>query len=64
MATTISSFLCKPNHEFIEAQLRLKRNAMAIYQDLVDQHSFAGQFNSVKRFVAKLRHKEPSNSTV
>ena len=51
--------LCEPHREFIEAQLRLKRNATAIYQDLVDQHSFGGQYNSVKRFVAKLRHKEP-----
>ena len=51
--------LCEPHREFIEAQLRLKRNAMAIYQDLVDQHGFAGQYNSVKRFCAKLRHKEP-----
>ena len=44
---------------FIEAQLRLRRNAMAIYQDLVDQHGFAGAYNSVKRFVGKLRHREP-----
>jgi len=51
--------LCEPHREFIEAQLRLKRNAMAIYQDLVDQHSFAGQYNSVKRFCARLRHKAP-----
>jgi len=51
--------LCEPHREFIEAQLRCKRNAMAIYQDLVDQHGFAGQYNSVKRFVARLRHKEP-----
>ena len=51
--------MCEPHREFIEAQLRLKRNATAIYQDLVDQHSFGGQYNSVKRFVAKLRHKEP-----
>lgn len=51
--------LCEPWREFIETQLRLKRNATAIYQDLVDQHGFAGQYNSVKRFCAKLRHKEP-----
>jgi len=51
--------LCEPHREFIEAQLRLKRNAMAIFQDLVDQHGFAGQYNCVKRFVARLRHKEP-----
>ena|GEM_PF-1615033 len=42
-----------------KAQLRLKRNAMAIFQDLADQHGFAGQNISVKRFIAKLRHKEP-----
>ena len=51
--------LCEPHRDFIEAQLRLKRNATAIYQDLVDQHGFAGQYNSVKRFCARLRHKEP-----
>ena len=56
---SVATSLCEPHREFIEAQLRLKRNAMAIFQDLVDQHGFAGQYNSVKRFVAKLRHKEP-----
>jgi hypothetical protein len=40
-------------------QLRMGRNAMAIYQDLVYQHGFGGAFNSVKRFVAPLRHKAP-----
>jgi hypothetical protein len=51
--------LCEPWREFIEAQLRLKRNATAIFQDLVDQHGFAGQYNSVKRFVSKLRKTQP-----
>lgn len=51
--------LCQPWRSFIEAQLRLKRNATAIYQDLVDLHGFAGAYNSVKRFVGKLREKEP-----
>ena len=51
--------LCEPHREFIEAQLRLKRNAMAIYQELVDQHGFSGHYNSVKRFVAKLRYRAP-----
>mgnify|MGYP002779509224 CR=1 FL=1 len=55
----LASSLCEPHREFIQAQLRLKRNAMAIFQDLVDQHGFAGQYNSVKRFVARLRQKEP-----
>ncbi len=57
--TPVATSLCEPHRDFVEAQLRLKRNAMAIYQDLVDSHGFAGQYNSVKRFVAKLRHKEP-----
>ena len=50
---------CEPHRGFIEAQLRLRRNAMAIYQDLVDQHGYAGAYNSVKRFALKLRHREP-----
>ncbi len=32
---------------------------MAIYQDLVDRHGCAGAYNSVKRFVGKLRQREP-----
>ena len=57
LATTIS--YCEAYREFIEAQLRLKRNAMSIYQDLVDRHGFVGKYNSVKRFCAKLRVVEP-----
>jgi len=33
----------------------LRRNAVAIHQDLVDTHGFTGAYNTVKRFVAKLR---------
>jgi transposase len=55
----VATSLCEPHREFIEAQVRLRRNAMAIFQDLVDAHGFAGQYNSVKRFVARLRHQEP-----
>lgn len=50
---------CEPHRAFIDAQLRLGRNATAIYQDLVDQHGFDGAYNSVKRFCAQLRHREP-----
>ncbi len=56
-ATSVSA--CEPHRAFIEAQLRLQRNATAIYQDLVDQVAFAGAYNSVKRFCARLRCKEP-----
>jgi hypothetical protein len=56
-ASTVSA--CEPYRGFIEAQLRLRRNAVAIYQDLVDQHGFAAGYTSVMRFVRKLRHREP-----
>lgn len=55
----VTASACEPYRAFIEAQLRLRRNAMAIYQDLVDRHGFTGAYNSVKRFVGKLRHREP-----
>lgn len=58
-ATSGTTSLCEPHRGFIEAQLRLSRNAMAIYQELVDSHGFAGRYNSVKRFVARLRVREP-----
>ena len=56
---SVVTSLCEVHREFIEAQLRLRRNATAIYQDLVDAHGFTGAYNSVKRFVRALRHKEP-----
>ena len=58
-AVTSSTSKCEPHRAFIDAQLRLGRNAMAIYQDLVDLHGFDGAYNSVKRFAATLRHKAP-----
>ena len=50
---------CEPHRAFIEEQLKLNRNATAIYQDLVDRFGFGGAYNSVKRFAAKLRRREP-----
>jgi transposase/5S rRNA maturation endonuclease (ribonuclease M5) len=50
---------CEPHREWIEAQLRLGRNAMAIYQDLVERFGFTHRYNSVKRFVRGLRRKDP-----
>ena len=46
---------CAPFLEFIELSLSKGRNAKAIWQDLVDDHGFAGRYASVKRFVRKLR---------
>jgi transposase len=46
---------CVPYQELIERALGRGRNAMAIWQDLVDQHGFPGRYASVRRFVGKLR---------
>ena len=58
-AVSASTSKCEPHRAFIDSQLRLGRNATAIYQDLVDLHGFDGAYNSVKRFAAQLRHKQP-----
>ena len=55
----LTTSICEPYRAFIEAQLRYKRNYTAIYQDLVDQHGFAGAYNSVKRFCGGLCKHEP-----
>src|SRR5664279_2417922 len=41
--------------EMIESELSRGRNAMGIYQDLVDRHGFRSGYQSVQRFVRKLR---------
>jgi len=50
---------CNPHRQWIEEQIRLGRNAMAIYQDLVERFNFGHKYNSVKRFVRKLKQKAP-----
>ena len=50
-----SASACEPYREAIELGLSQGRNAMAIWQDLVDAHGFTGGYQSVKRFVRKLR---------
>ena len=40
------------------------RNAMAIWQDLVDDHGFRARYASVKRFVLKLRGSAPAEARV
>jgi len=50
---------CEPHRAFIEAQLRLRRNFTAIYQDLVDQFGFSASYNSVKRFAATMVEQDP-----
>jgi transposase len=50
---------CEPHRAWIEEQVRLKRNAQAIYQDLVDRFGLSARYNSVKRFVRGLRRVDP-----
>jgi transposase len=51
---------CEAHREWIEAQVRLGRNATAIYQELVDRFGFTPRYNSVKRFCRALRKQEPA----
>jgi transposase len=46
---------CEPYREPIVDAVHRGRNAMAIWQDLVDDHGFTARYASVRRFVAKLR---------
>jgi len=55
---------CEPHRVFIEAQVALGRNAQSIYQDLVEFHGFTHRYNSVKRFVGRLRVREPERYDV
>src|SRR5246500_1099849 len=41
--------------EMIELELSRGRNSMSIWQDLVDKHGFTSSYQSVQRFVLKLR---------
>jgi transposase len=50
---------CAPHREWIEKQVRLGRNAVSIYQDLVERYNFPNKYNSVKRYVRGLKKKEP-----
>jgi transposase len=45
----------EPYREMIELELERGRNAMGIWQDLVDGHGFTGGYQSVRRFVRGLR---------
>jgi len=49
----------EPYREAIEQGLRQGRNAMSIWQELVDRHGFPGSYESVKRFVRRQRGIQP-----
>ena len=50
-----SASACEPYRELIELGLARGRNAMAIWQDLVSEAGFTSGYQSVRRFVGKLR---------
>ena len=52
---TTTASASEPYRELIEQALTKGRNAKAIWQDLVDDHGFVGGYQSVKRFINKLR---------
>jgi len=63
-APATASSACEPHRGWIEAQVLLGRNAVAIYQDLVESHGFGHRYNSVKRFVARLKARAPERFDV
>ena len=60
----VASSACENHRAWIEAQVQLGRNAQSIYQDLVERHEFGHRYNSVKRFVHRLRAREPERFDV
>ncbi len=56
---TRSQSLCHEHHEHIEEKVLSKLTAQRIYQDLCEEKGFEGSYDSVKRFVRKLKKLEP-----
>jgi hypothetical protein len=59
-----SASACEPYRELIAEALGRGRNAMAIWQDLVDDHGFTARYASVRRFVVTLRGAAPAEARV
>ncbi len=59
-----SASACDPYRELIVDALGHGRNAMAIWQDLVDDHGFPARYASVRRFVRHLRAATPVEARV
>jgi transposase len=55
---------CEPYRELIADAAARGRNAMAIWQDLVDEHGFRARYASVRRFVGRLRATAPPEARV
>jgi transposase len=50
---------CEPWREWIIVEVGKGRNAMSIYQDLVERFGFSSRYNSVKRYVRSLKKTNP-----
>ena len=50
---------CEPLAEMLKAKAELGLSAQRIYQDLVGENGFTDSYQSVKRFVRKLREAQP-----
>lgn len=50
---------CDPLAKVIEAKVSLGLHAKRIHQDLVAEHGFEGSYQSVQRFVRRLKEREP-----
>ena len=59
-----SASACEPWREVIVEALARKRNAKAIWQDLVDDHGFRAGYSSVRRFVNRLHGGPPVEARV
>jgi transposase len=59
---TPTASACEPFREAIELGLSRGRNAMAIWQDLVADCGFRGSYQTVKRFVRRLRGTQPAQA--
>jgi len=55
---------CEAYREVIAEAVGRGRNAMAIWQDLVDDHGFPARYASVRRFVVQLRGRTPVEARV
>jgi hypothetical protein len=55
---------CEPYGELIALELNRGRNAMGIWQDLLDSRGFGGGYQSVLRYVRKLRAAAPPEALI
>src|SRR5437867_7515190 len=59
-----SASACEPYREIIADAVARGRNAVAIWQDLVDDHGFPARYASVRRFVGTLRDSATAEARV